>query len=33
MIIMHQEKEKNLIVFEDMIADIMSNKEFQAIVK
>ena len=26
-------KRKILIVFDDMIADIMSNKEFQAIVK
>ena len=28
-----QEKEKLLIVFDDMIADIMSNKKFQAAVK
>ena len=28
-----QQKEKNLIVFDDMIADIMSNKKFQAVVK
>ena len=26
-------KRKNLIVFDDMIADIMSNKKFQAIIK
>ena len=26
-------KRKNLIVFDDMIADIMSNKEFQTIIK
>ena len=27
------EKKKFLIVFDDMIADIMSNKKFQAVVK
>ena len=27
------EKEKNLIVFDDMIADIMTNKKLQAIIK
>ena len=26
-------KRKNLIVFDDMIADIMTNKRFQAIIK
>ena len=26
-------KRKTLIAFDDMIADIMSNKEFQAIIK
>ena len=26
-------KRKTLIVFDDMIADIMTNKEFQAIIK
>ena len=26
-------KRKKLIVFDDMIADIMGNKEFQAIIK
>ena len=26
-------KRKNLIVFDDMIADIMTNKKFQAIIK
>ena len=26
-------KRKTLIVFDDMIADIMSNKEFQTIIK
>ena len=33
MITAQQEKEKLLIVFDDMIADIMSNKKFQAAVK
>ena len=28
-----QEREKLLIVFDDMIVDIMSNKKFQAVVK
>ena len=28
----HQEK-KNLILFDDMIVDIMTNKKFQAIIK
>ena len=26
-------KKKNLIVFDDMIADIMTNKRFQAVIK
>ena len=29
----HSRKRKILIVFDDMIADIMSNKKFQAIIK
>ena len=33
MIITQKEKEKFLIVFDDMIADIMTNKKFQAIIK
>ena len=33
MIIIQSEKEKKIIVFDDMIADIMSNKKFQAIIK
>ena len=32
-IITQEEKKKNLIVFDDMIADIMTNKKFQAIIK
>ena len=32
-IITQQEKEKFLIVFDDMIADTMTNKKFQAIIK
>ena len=33
MITIQSEKEKKLIVFDDMIADIMTNKRFQAIIK
>ena len=33
MITTHQKKRKNLVVFHDMIADIMSNKKFQAMGK
>ena len=33
MITTHQEKEKILIVFDDLIVDIMTNKKFQAIIK
>ena len=33
MITIQAEKEKILIVFDDMIADIMANKEFKAIIK
>ena len=33
MITIQGEKEKILIVFDDMIADIMTNKEFKAIIK
>ena len=33
MITIQSEKEKKLIVFDDMIADIMGNKKFQAIIK
>ena len=33
MITTQTEKEKILIVFDDMIADIMTNKKFQAIIK
>ena len=33
MITTQTEKEKILIVFDDMIADIMPNKKFQAIIK
>ena len=33
MITIHSEKEKKLIAFDDMIADIMGNKKFQAIIK
>ena len=33
MITTHQEKENFLTVFDDMIADSMSNKKFQAMVK
>ena len=33
MIIIQAEKEKFLIVFDDMIGDIMTNKKFQAIIK
>ena len=33
MIITRGEKEKNLIVFDDMIADIMTNKRSKAIIK
>ena len=29
----HTDREKTLIVFDDIIADIMSNKTFQAIIK
>ena len=33
MISIQSEKEKKLIVFDDMIADIMTNRRFQAIIK
>ena len=33
MITIQSEKEKKIIVFDDMIADIMTNKRFQAIIK
>ena len=33
MIIIQAEKEEFLIVFDDMIGDIMTNKKFQAIIK
>ena len=33
MITIQAEKEKILIVFDDMISDIMTNKEFKAIIK
>ena len=33
MITIEAEKEKKLIVFDDMIADIMDNRRFQAIIK
>ena len=33
MITIQSEKEKKLIVFDDMIADIMANEQFQAIIK
>ena len=33
MITSQAEKEQNLIVFDDMIADIKSNKNFQAIIE
>ena len=33
MITTQAEEEKYLIVFDDMIADIMTNKKFQAIIK
>ena len=33
MITIQSEKEKKIIVFDDMIADIMGNKKFQAIIK
>ena len=33
MITIQAEKEKKLIVFDDMIADIMDNRRFQAIIK
>ena len=33
MITIQSEKEKKLIVFDDMIADIMTYKKFQAIIK
>ena len=33
MIILQIEKEKILIVFDDMISDIMKNKKFQSIIK
>ena len=29
----HTDREKTLIVFDDIIADIMSNKTFQGIIK
>ena len=32
MITIQSEKEKKLIVFDDMIADIMANKRFQTII-
>ena len=33
MIKIQSEKEKKLIVFDDMIADIMGNRRFQTIIK
>ena len=33
MITIRKKREKMLIVFDDMIADIMTNKKFQAIIK
>ena len=33
MVTIQSEKEKKLIVFDDMIADIMANKKFQTIIK
>ena len=33
MITIQSEKEKKIIVFDDMIADILTNKIFQAIIK
>ena len=33
MIIIRAEKEKYFFFFDDMVADIMSNKKFQAIIK
>ena len=33
MITIQAQKEKNLIVFDDMIADIITNKKFQTIIK
>ena len=33
MIIIQAEKKKILIAFDDMIADILTNKKFQAIIK
>ena len=33
MVTIQSEKEKKLIVFDEMIADIMGNKRFQAIIK
>ena len=33
MITIQAEKEKILIVFDDMISDIMTNKEFKAIIR
>ena len=33
LMIKNQTEKKNLIVFDDMIADIMTNKKFQAIIK
>ena len=33
MVTIQKRKRKNLIVFDDMIADIMTNKPFQAIIK
>ena len=33
MITIQSEKEKKIIVFDDMIADIMANTRFQSIIK
>ena len=33
MIITQAEKEKSIVVLDDMIADIMANKKFQGIIK
>ena len=33
MVTIQSEKEKKIIVFDDMISDIMGNKKFQAIIK
>ena len=33
MITIQSEKEKKIVVFDEMIADVMTNKKFQAIIK